>query len=110
MNMQLLLLAVRTLSSLQSVMIAECAGFVVWVKQRLSIRLGNGLERLPCTFSMMGPSTEMLAKGVAMDLGMRSASQGCFSNSADVGRSLGFLYEQPSVSHAPHDRKCDRLS
>ena len=73
-NMQPLLLTVRTLGSLQSVMIAECAVFVLWVKQRLSIRLGNVLERLPCTFSMMGISTEMLAEDVAMDFRLRPAS------------------------------------
>ena len=55
---------------------------------------GSGLEGLLLTFSIMGPSTEILAKGVAMDLGMRSVSHGCFSRSADVGRSLGFLDRQ----------------
>ncbi len=44
---------------------------------------------------MTGPSTEMLARGVAIALGMRSTSQGWFNSSADVGRSLGFLNRQP---------------
>lgn len=59
----------------------------------------------------------MLVRGVAICLGMRSASQGCFSNSADVGRSLGFLYENPqghmlhmkgSVMHVPKLRDQSR--
>ena len=54
-----------------------------------------GLERLHCTFSTMGPSTELSAKGMAMALGMRSASQGCFSKSIDVGPSWDFCMSNP---------------
>lgn len=41
-----------------------------------------------------GPSTEMLVSGVAMERGIRSTSHACCSNSAAVGRSLGFLLRQ----------------
>ena len=58
---------------------------------------GSACSSEVCTRKMVGPSTEMLARGVAMDRGRRSASQGCFSSSADVGRSLGFLYRQASL-------------
>ena len=87
---------IRTCEVFNSSIALQSLPFINFSKRCDEMPPGLGLQRLPRTFSIMGPSTEMLARGVAMDLGMRSASQGCFSSSPDVGRSLGFL-KRPSL-------------